>query len=159
MIFRKDPKEDQVIMTLSSINTANSFFVMVALFLILRPRSGAAIVINELVTVSAWDGALMPQSLALLLLSGVVAAALAFLLTIFIGKRCAGFFHRLPYRKLVIGIIVFITAMVFVFTGFLGLLVLVASTLVGLIAPTLGIRRSHAMGVLLLPVIIMLWPL
>jgi len=159
MIFRKDPKEEQVIMTLSAINTANSFFVMVALFLILRPRSGAAIVINELVAVTAWDGVLLPQSLAFLLIGGLVAAGLGFLMTVFIGKRCAGFFHKLPYKKLVIGIIVFITAMVFVFTGFLGLLVLLASTVIGLIAPTLGIRRSHAMGVLLLPVIVMLWPL
>jgi putative membrane protein len=47
--------------------------------------------------------------------------------------------------------------MVLAFTGPLGLFVLAVSTAIGMIAPLTGIRRSHGMGVLLLPVIVMLW--
>jgi putative membrane protein len=52
---------------------------------------------------------------------------------------------------------VFIFVMVVMFTGLMGLLVLLVATAVGLVPQALGVRRSHAMGVLLLPVIIMLW--
>ena len=159
MMTRKDPKPDQVIITLSSIGAANSYFVMIALYLILRPRSGAAIVIDRMIQVQEWNGILMPQTLAYFLIGGVLAACVAFMLTLFFGARCAGFFHRMPYRKVVAGIIVFVTVMVFMFTGWLGLLVLAAATAIGLIAPALGVRRSHAMGMLMLPVILMLWPM
>ncbi len=157
MLFRKDPKSSSVILTLSAINTANSFFVLSALFLILRPRSGAAIVVNELIDARKWNGMLPPHDLSLLLISALIASCLGFFLTLALGKKLANILPKLPYSKLVLGIILFIAAMVFVFTGPLGIFVLMVSTVVGMIAPTIGIRRSHAMGVLLLPVILMIW--
>jgi len=54
-------------------------------------------------------------------------------------------------------IIVVIIVMVFLFTGPMGLFVLAVSTSIGMIPPSIGIRRSHAMAVLLVPVIIWLW--
>ncbi len=157
MIFRKDPKPSSVILTLSAINTANSFFVLGALFLILRPRSGAAIVVNELVEVNEWSAALPPSELVLLMIAALLASCLGFFLTLLLGGRLANVMPRIPYDKLAWGIIIFITIMVIAFTGPLGLLVLIVSTSIGMIAPLTGIRRSHAMGVLLLPVILMIW--
>ncbi len=157
MIFRKEPEREQVIVTLSAINTANAFFVLVALFLILRPRSGAAIVVDQLISVEQWDTILMPQALVYLLIAAIFSAVSAFFITLYMGKKFAVVFDRLPYRKIVIGIIVFIFVMVFMFTGLMGLLVLMVATAVGMVPQALGVRRSHAMGVLLLPVIIMLW--
>lgn len=157
MLVRKDPEREQTILTLSAINTANSFFVLIALFLILRPRSGTAIVINQLIPIEQWDSVLMHQTLAYLLIGGLFAAILSFFATIYIGKKFAKIFDRIPYRKIISAIIIFITVMVFMFTGFLGLLILFVATSIGLVAPSLGIRRSHAMAVLLVPVIVMLW--
>lgn len=157
MIFRKEPKPSSVILTLSAINTANSFFVLSALFLILRPRSGAAIVVNELVEVNEWGGTLPPTVLVLLMIAALVASCLGFYLTLTLGARLANIMPRVPYGKLAWGIIGFIVIMVLAFTGPLGLLVLTVSTSIGMIAPLTGIRRSHAMGVLLLPVILMIW--
>lgn len=157
MIFRKEPERKQVIITLSAINTTNAFFVLVALFLILRPRSGAAIVVNQLIPVEQWSGTLMPMPLIYLILGGLVAAVLGFGLTLFIGKKFAKVFTKFPYRKIVITIIIFIIVMVFMFTGILGLFILAISTCIGLLPPFFGVRRSHGMGVLLVPVIIMLW--
>jgi putative membrane protein len=157
MLFRKDPKPSSVILTLSAINTANSFFVLSALFLILRPRSGAAIVVNELIEAKEWTSISPPVDLTLLMISALMASALGFFLTIFLGRKLANLLPKIPYNLLVKSIIGFIIVMVFAFTGPLGLLALLVATAVGMIAPTMGIRRSHAMGVLLLPVIIMLW--
>jgi putative membrane protein len=157
MIFRKEPKPSSVIITLSAINTANSFFVLGALFLILRPRSGAAIVVNELVEVHQWSGALPPSELVLLMISALLASCLGFYLTLKLGARLANIMPKVPYDKLAWGIIIFIVVMVLAFTGPLGILVLAVSTSIGMIAPLTGLRRSHAMGVLLVPVIVMIW--
>jgi len=156
MIFRKDTEKKQVIVTLSAINTANSLFVLVALFLILRPRSGAAIVVNQLISVELWDSLLMPGSLIYLLMAVLISSAVAFLSTCAIGRIAARHFHRVPYKKLIKGIIGFIIVMVFVFTGWIGLLILAVGTLVGMLPIRLGVRRSHAMGCLLLPVILLI---
>lgn len=157
MLFRKEPEREQVIVTLSAINTTNAFFVLVALFLILRPRSGAAIVVNQLIPIEQWSGMILPLNLTYLILAGLVAAILAFFLTLIIGKRFAKIFDKIPYKKIVSGIIIFIIIMVFLFTGVLGLFILAIATCIGLLPPYFGVRRSHAMGVLLVPVIILLW--
>jgi len=156
MIARKDTEKKQVIVTLSAINTANSLFVLVALFLILRPRSGAAIVINQLISVEHWDALLLPESLSYLLIAVLVAATTAFLTTCAIGKFAAKHFHRVSYKAMVKGIIVFIVVMVFVFTGWVGLFILAVGTIIGMLPIRLGVRRSHAMGCLLLPVILLI---
>ncbi len=157
MLFRKDPSPSSVILTLSAINTANSFFVLSALFLILRPRSGAAIVVNELIDATEWTSLSPPIDLTLLMISALIASTLGFFLTIFLGRKLANLLPKVPYHLLVKSIIGFIITMVFVFTGPIGLFALLVATAVGMIAPLIGIRRSHAMGVLLLPVIVMLW--
>jgi putative membrane protein len=157
MLFRRNPDRKQVIVTLSAINTANSFFVLIALFLIMRARSGAAIVVNQLITVQHWSGNILPQTLAYLLIGGLFAATLSFFLTLIIAKRFSNMFSKIPYRKIVSSIIIFIIIMVFLFTGLLGLVILGVSTCVGLVPQYLGIRRSHCMAVLLVPVILMLW--
>jgi putative membrane protein len=157
MLFRKEPSPSSVIITLSAINTANSFFVLSALFLILRPRSGAAIVVNELIEAREWTAITPPVDLTLLMIAALIASSLGFFLTIFLGRKLANLLPRIPYQTLVKGIIIFIVVMVFCFTGPLGLLALLVATSVGMIAPLIGVRRSHAMGVLLLPVITMLW--
>lgn len=155
--IRGEKEQEQVIVTLSAINTANSFFVLVALFLILRPRSGAAIVVDRMVDVTAWNGVLPPAELTILLLSALLAGCLSLLILKRVGRIAAKLFHKVPYRKTVAVIIILIVAMVFVFTGPVGLLVLLVATAIGLLPVWFGVRRSHAMGVLLLPVVVMLW--
>jgi putative membrane protein len=44
--------------------------------------------------------------------------------------------------------------MCYAFTGLFGLFIFFLSTVVGLVAPVVGIHRTHAMGVLMLPLIV-----
>jgi len=55
------------------------------------------------------------------------------------------------------GIVVFLIVLVLLFTGALGLLVLLVGTVIGLIPIYVGVRRSTCMGVLLVPIIVTLW--
>jgi len=45
-------------------------------------------------------------------------------------------------------------AMTYAFTGLFGLFIFFLSTVVGIISPMAGIHRTHAMGVLMLPLIL-----
>jgi len=60
---------------------------------------------------------------------------------------------RINYRLLCLSVLAFLMAMSYAFTGRFGLFIFFLSTIVGLIAPIAGIHRTHAMGVLMLPLI------
>jgi putative membrane protein len=129
------------------------------LFLISRARSGATIAISRLLVVQPWEGLIPPSALIYLLIAALIAAPFSFFITKSVGKQFALQFARLPYRKMLIGIAIFLAVLVFLFTGALGLLVLLVGTCIGLIPIHFGVRRSNCMGVLLLPIIVMLWQL
>ncbi|MHC1599300.1 MAG: tripartite tricarboxylate transporter permease [Candidatus Methanospirareceae archaeon] len=158
MLARRNREPEQVIMTLSSVNTANVIFCLETLFLISRARSGATIAISRLLDVQPWERLFIPPSaLVYLLIAISIAAPFSFFITKYVGKQFALQFARLPYRKMLSGIAIFLAVLVFLFTGALGLLVLLVGTCIGLIPIYFGVRRSNCMGVLLLPIIVMLW--
>ena len=63
MNAREGSGNEQTIVTLSSVNTASAFSVIIVLFIILRPRSGAALAINELISVEEWTALMIPTTL------------------------------------------------------------------------------------------------
>ncbi len=157
MLARRNREPEQVIMTLSGVNTANVFFCIETLFLFSRARSGATIAISRLLDVQPWEGSVIPVTLIYFLIVVLIAAPFSFFITLSIGKQFALQFAKLPYRKLLSGIALFLGALVFMFTGALGLLVLLVGTCIGLIPIQCGVKRSNAMGVLLVPIIVLLW--
>jgi putative membrane protein len=55
---------------------------------------------------------------------------------------------------MVLGVIIFVTALVWLSTGWIGIGVLIIGTIMGLIPPRIGIRRSHGMGIIIVPIMI-----
>ena len=157
MLARRNREPEQVITTLSGVNTANVIFCLETLFLISRARSGATIALSRLLDITPWAGSIPPSALIYLLIAVLIAAPFSFFITKYIGKQFALQFTTLPYKKMLCGIALFLTVLVFLFTGTLGLVVLLVGTCIGLIPIHFGVKRSNAMGVLLLPIIIMLW--
>ncbi len=162
MIARKQPDENidensnkkQTIITLSAVNTACAFFVVVVMFIIMRSRSGATLAVMDLITIQEWGTLLMPTYLSYLLIALIFAGTLSYFFTLKVGKIFAKNFANLPYAKLVGGTILFISILVFLFTGFLGLLILLVATFIGLLPVQWGVRRSHCMGILLIPIML-----
>jgi len=154
-IVRPDPNES-VIVTIGAVNTSNAFFVLIALFLTGRARSGAASGLEELIPVDPWNGP-VPYFLAILLFSLLLSSFLAFHITLLLGRKAAERIGELSYRKLIIGVMSFVVIMVIIFNGPLGILILVTACCLGILPPTVGVRRSHLMGVLLVPVILYYW--
>lgn len=154
MNAREGSGNEQTIVTLSSVNTASAFSVILVLFIILRPRSGAAIAVNELISVEEWTSFMIPTNLIYLLMFLILGGALSYFFTIKIGKVFASKFANVPYSLLVTLTIAMISILVFIFTGFMGIFILFVATCIGFLPVLWGVRRSHCMGILLIPIII-----
>jgi len=154
MNARGESSKRQTIITLSAVNTACAFFVVVVMFVILRSRSGATLAAMELMSVAEWTTLLMPANLAYLLIALLLGGTLSYFLTLKVGKIFARRFANVPYALIVKLTIALIVILVFLFTGIIGILILVVATLIGLLPVEWGVRRSHCMGILLIPIIL-----
>ncbi|MCD6237558.1 MAG: tripartite tricarboxylate transporter permease [Thermoplasmata archaeon] len=154
MTTRGKTDERQTIITLSAVNTACAVLVIVALFVVLKARSGVAIVISNLMHIEKWSKISPPIQLIYLLIPIVVAGSLSYPLTCLIGKKIAKHINRISYKAIIKITIVALSLLVFIFTGFIGLIVLSVATSIGLIPIFLGVRRSNCMGVLIVPLML-----
>lgn len=141
------PSAEEFLISIAGVNTASALFSLVALYVIEKPRSGAAAAVQELV-------ALNQSMLVQLILIVVLAGAASYLATIASARFAALAISVLNYRMLCMGVLIFLAGMTLAFCGPFGLFILFLSTVVGLIAPVAGVHRTHAMGVLMLPLII-----
>jgi putative membrane protein len=137
---------EEFLVSISGVNTANALFSLVTLYAVDKPRSGAAAAIKELITMNS-------DMLAQMLVIIVAVGAASYVAAIGSARIFAKIISSLNYRRLCLGVLAGLTAMTLAFTGWFGLFVFFISTIVGMISPLAGIRKTHAMGVLMLPLI------
>ena len=136
------------LVSLSGIRISHEIVSLLSLYFIQTPRSGASIAIQKVLPeLTFYD---------VLLMIGVICftSGIAVLITMFLGKRIPKFLAKLNYKYLCLSMIIFMSIMVFLMTGVYGLLIVFTSTSIGLLCANLGIKRSHCMGVLLIPSIL-----
>lgn len=138
---------EEFLVSNAGVNTANALFSLVALYVIDRPRSGAAAAIKELMDLDQ-------SALVQMVIIAVIVAAASYLACIAAARPAGKAVSRINYRLLCLGVLAFLAAMCYAFTGLFGLFIFFLSTVVGLVAPVAGIHRTHAMGVLMLPLIV-----
>jgi putative membrane protein len=129
----------------SGINVANDVFSLISLFLMGNPRSGASVAIQGIL------GELMFFDVVFMIGVMMVTTGIAAVLTQCFGKIIPKYLQKIDYKKLTLTVIIFIICLVFVLTGPFGLLYVFTSTSIGLLCSFLEIRRSHCMGILLIP--------
>ncbi|MCK9595564.1 tripartite tricarboxylate transporter permease [Candidatus Pacearchaeota archaeon] len=120
----------------------------VSLYAISKTRTGAAAAIQELIGTLSWK--ILILILFAVLISGVISFFLTKYLTRFLSQRI----NKINYTILSVATLIFVTIIVFIFSGFFGLLVLVASTLTGIFCNSLPVKKTHMMGCLLIPTMI-----
>jgi len=130
-------------------NTVNFSFSIATVFALGKARNGAIIAVMDLVEINL-------NILILFLITSLIAGSIAVFLTLGIAKIFSKIITKINYTALVVGIMLFISIMVVIISGFLGLLVLLISTFIGMIPVLVGVKRSHNMGCLLIPVILYL---
>jgi putative membrane protein len=124
-------------------------FSFVSLYAISKTRTGAAAAIQQIIGVLSWK--ILVVVLAVVTISGVISFFLTKILTKFFSEKIS----RINYSLLSIVTLFFLAVLVFIFSGFWGFLILIASTLTGIYCNSLNVKKTHMMGCLLIPTIIL----
>ncbi len=146
-IFKKWSTEAFLILV-GAINTMIMILSFIALYTIDKARNGAIVIISKMIETFTIN------HLILIIAISLIVGAIATVLAIKIGRIFANLITKINYKYLCILIIIIVTITTFIFSSFLGLLVLLISTFIGIIPASLGIGRNHLMGCLILPVIL-----
>lgn len=133
---------------LGGINTVNFSLSLATLYVLGKARNGAVasmqqiiekITINHLMAFSA---------------AALVSGAVALFLALFFGRVFSRIVEKVNYKFLVLGVAVFIFVLTLPLSGFYGALILFTSTFLGFIPAIVKCSRTHAMGCLLVPVMV-----
>jgi len=130
------------------INTVNFFLSLVTLYTLGKARNGAVIAVLEIVE------SVGLKEVLIFISASLIVAGIASFLALRISRAFCFFIGKLNYKMLCLGVVAVVTILVMVFSGFLGLIVLIVSTCIGLIPNLTGVGKNNAMGCLLLPVIL-----
>ncbi|AGB49240.1 putative membrane protein [Methanomethylovorans hollandica DSM 15978] len=140
----------EFIISVSGVNTANAVFGLFVFFFIGRARNGAIVAMSSFLEPSA-----ISTPIILILLCVVILASIfSYYSTIRIGNTVHLFMEKIDYRKLSITVLTGLSVMVIVFTGVFGVIIFLMATSIGLLPSFMNVRKSNAMGVILLPVIL-----
>ena len=152
LVNNNQQRDLEIIAILSSVNTAVTVMVLGFLYMVGRPRSGAALALNMMYPIDIWNAVEPPADFVRLLAITVASGLFAVPVMIEVGKGMLKMHELVPLRNLVISVSAFITILVYISTDWIGVGTLVIGTMIGLMAPRIGIRRSHGMGVILVPI-------
>lgn len=148
-------KQDlEVIAILSAVNTAVTVMVLGFLYIIGRSRSGATLALKMMYPIDTWSSAEPTADFVRLVAVTVAAGLMAMPIMRVVGKGMLRLHAAIPLQQMVMGVIIFVSALVWFTTGFIGIGVLIIGTILGLIPPRVGIRRSHGMGIIIVPIMI-----
>ena len=130
------------------INTVSMVLSLITLFTIQKARNGSIIVVQQLTQ------SIDINALILFLAVALIAGGIATFLTLYSSKIFSAVMNKINYSILNLLIISFIAAMVFYFSGWIGFLILIIATSVGLIPNIVDVSRSNSMACLLIPIIL-----
>jgi len=154
LINNNQQRDLEIIAILSSVNTAVTVMVLGFLYMVGRPRSGAALALHMMYPIDIWNSIEPPADFIRLLGITIASGLFAVPMMIKVGKGMLKVHELVPLRNLVLTVTIFITVLVYISTNWIGVGTLVIGTMIGLMAPRIGIRRSHGMGVILVPIMI-----
>jgi TctA family transporter len=152
--LQSEEQDLEVIAILSATNTAVTVMVLAFLYLVGRPRSGAALALHMMYPIEPWSAIEPPPDFIRLIAVTVASGFIAVPIMIKVGKGMMKLHELIPLHTLIISVILFVTALVYLSTGWIGIGVLITGTVMGLMPPRIGIRRSHGMGIILVPIMI-----
>ncbi len=147
LMSQKDKKGFLIL--LGATNTLVMGFSFLSLYAISKTRTGAAVAIQEIIN------KISPQILTLILAVVFISGIISFFLAKKLAKLSAKKIEKINYSKLSLITLIILIIVITLVSGFLGLVVLIISILTGIYCIKLKIRRTHMMGCLLLPTILL----
>ena len=130
------------------VNTVNFILSFVSFFALDKARNGAIVVISKLLETFTL------QNFILFIGVSLLVGGLSVILALIFSRIFSKYIVKVNYSILCLSIIIFVVLLVFIFSSWLGLFVLLVSTALGIIPPLVNCGRNHLMGCLILPVIL-----
>jgi putative membrane protein len=144
---KKKENGREFLISIGAITTCDIVYSILALYLIGNARSGIAIGVSELLEIG------FEETLTFTVII-LISAAVATILTLKMTKISLRFLKKIDYQKLCLYTSIFLFVLTVIFSGLIGILILIVSIAVGLIPNYLNIRRTYGMGCLIMPTIL-----
>jgi putative membrane protein len=149
MQFVKDLGDKGFMILMGCIGTSSFVLSLVALYAVDKARNGAVIVVAQLIKIDIW-------TILIFLCAALIAGAFAVILSLYFGRIFCKIISKINYKMLIVSIIFIVTSLVIIMTSWLGLLVLITSTAIGIIPGIVKVQRTHSMACIMIPVILYL---
>jgi putative membrane protein len=120
-------------------------FSFISLSVLAKTRTGSAVLIESLIGIYSW------KILFLFMICIFISSIICFFITDKLSKKFCKIITKIDYSLISIGILVLIFLLTLLFSGIIGIIILIASTLLGIYCSYLGVRKSNLMGCLLIP--------
>lgn len=149
-----DENTTNFLLAISGLNTSDCLFSLIAIYLIGNPRSGIAVYMSYLIS------EFNLYHLIVFIFASLIAVSLSLALCLKLGDSFSKLMSGIDYRKLSIAVIVLQVILLYIFGLYYQAplpyltLMLVTSTAMGLLPHYLDVGKSHLMGVLIIPAII-----
>jgi len=147
-------KREGFLVAMSGVNASDALFSLMAIYLIGNPRSGIAVYVNQILQ------GLDFNHLLIMIFSSIIAISISLVLCIKLGDWLSHSMQKINYEKLSWAVILFMSFLVIFFAWmehanlFFILLTYITSIALGLLPHYLDINKSHLMGVLIIPAIV-----
>ena len=145
---------ESFITAVSGVNTADTLFSLMMIFLIGNPRSGIAVYVNNILQNFDFN------HLIFFVFTALTAVSISLFLCLKLGDRVSESIEKINYRKLSWTVITFMSVLVIGFSLWYHanimfmLVVYVTAIALGLLPHYLGVNKSNLMGVLIVPAIV-----
>ncbi|MBI4452963.1 tripartite tricarboxylate transporter permease, partial [Candidatus Woesearchaeota archaeon] len=146
--FVKRTDTNSYLILVGGINTVSMILSLITLFTIEKARNGSIIVVQQLMQNIDMNVLILFLSVAL------VAGGIATFLTMYTSRIFSKVMNKVNYSILSLAIIAFVGLMVLYFSGFIGFLILITATAIGIVPNITDISRSNSMACLLIPIIL-----
>lgn len=146
-----DRNEKSFLVTMGSIASANILLSILSLWLISKPRSGAAVVINQLAAIGF-------NEFLFIVFIGILVAGISVIITLGLAKQFIKIIEKTNYTIISKTILIVLVILTLIFTGFYGLFLFFICTCLGIFTNLAQVRRGTLMGVLILPTILFYLP-
>ncbi len=138
----------------SGLNVSDCLFSLIAIYIIGNPRSGIAVYMSYLISEMTLN------HLAIFIFASLIAVSVSLVLSLKLGDSFSRLMSGVDYKKLSIGVILLQILILYIFIFYykapLGYmtLALITSTAMGMLPHYIGVGKSHLMGVLIIPAIV-----
>jgi putative membrane protein len=145
-LVRKFTDRDYLVL-LGGINTSVTLLSVLSIYLVGKARSGLALAVRDYAS---------PEFFLYLIPLFLIAVSFGTVSTLILARFVSKRVNKIPYKSMNYIALIFTIILVFILTDWLGLLVLVTSTALGLLTVIFRVKRINCMSSLIIPTLLVI---